>query len=84
MKIVKSQKNSSGKLEIVLEISSDESLSFLEQEEQLALLLNQVGQQGMEELISIKDEDSPVLEVLGKKFYKKGHQKKSTKRPTAK
>jgi hypothetical protein len=42
MQILSQKKALNGKLQIVLEISSDEAESFLEKEENLAKLLNEV------------------------------------------
>jgi hypothetical protein len=80
MQIIRTHKNASGKLEIVIEISAEGTESLLEQEEKLAILLNEVGQKSMEELLISQDVSAQVLELGDKKFYKKGVQKKSTKR----
>lgn len=82
MQILRSQKNANGKLEIVIEISGERDLSFLEQEDKLALLLNEVGQRSMQELLITQDESLEKLELAGKRYYKKGVQKKSMKHPT--
>jgi len=84
MELLSSKKGTNGNLIITLEITGDESLSFLDQEENLAILLNQAGLLATKSLLSELDSQASSLKVEGKVHYKKSVQKKSTKALTAK
>lgn len=82
MKVLSQKKALNGKLQIVLEIASDEAESFLEKEENLAKLLNEVGCLATIEILKEADLFKQQIEVEDKKYYPKSPQKKSTKPPT--
>jgi hypothetical protein len=81
MQILSQKKDSEGKLQIVLEISSGEAGSFLEKEENLAKLLNEVGCLATAEILKNADIFEKQIEVENKKYYQKALQKKSMKPP---
>lgn len=76
MHILSSQKNSEGKLQITLEISCSEANSFLEKEENLARLLNEVGCLATAEILKNADVLQKRLEEEGVVHYHKSVQKK--------
>jgi hypothetical protein len=76
MQILSQKKALNGKLQIVLEISSDEAESFLEKEENLAKLLNEVGCLATIEILKEADLFKQQIEVEDKKYYQKSPQKK--------
>lgn len=82
MKIVNSEKSTSGKLLITIEIDSESGTDMLSQEESLATLLNEVGLAASETLLLRHDCSSNSLEVGETHYYRKGVQKKSMKRLT--
>ena len=84
MKILSSEKTDSGKLLITLEVESDTSISFLEQEEKLAELLNEAGCLATSSLLESLDKTGHKIEERGQVYYRKSVQKKSTKAPTEK
>lgn len=71
-----------GKLIITIEIAAEDSASFLEQEENLAALLNKAGLLATESLLKKHDSQEATIEVEGVRQYKKSSQKKSTRVPT--
>jgi hypothetical protein len=81
MRIVSIEKDGSGNLQIHLEINSDTSVPFLEQEEALARLLNETGLHASEQLLSDHDSGAaPTTDKEGKKVYLKGVVKKNMRR----
>lgn len=82
MQILSHTKNSKGKLQIVLEIAAEEADSFLEKEENLAELLNEVGCLATAEMLKSSDLSEQQIQVKGQKYYQKSVQKKSTEPPT--
>jgi hypothetical protein len=79
MKIIDHKQTGSGKTQITVEIEGDSSLSFLEQEDQLALLLNEVGKLGTTHLLLNHDQSTKVLEHDSGRQYLKGKKKVITK-----
>jgi hypothetical protein len=79
MKILSSEKKESGKILITLEIASDENLSFLEQEESLAELLNEAGRMAIVCLLESLDKTGQKTEEGGQVYYRKSVQKKVPK-----
>jgi hypothetical protein len=71
-----------GKLVITMEIPAQGTASFLEQEEDLARLLNEAGRLATQSLLKQYDREERSVVVEGERHYRKGAQKKSTRPPT--
>lgn len=83
MHILSSHKDVKGKLQITLEIAPDEAESFLEKEENLAKLLNEVGCLATAEILKNTDVLKQHIALENQRYYHKSVQKKSTNAPTA-
>lgn len=72
-----------GKLVITIEIAPCDAANFLEEEENLALLLNAAGVLATQLLLKKHDCQAPIIESEGVRYYRKSSQKKSLKVPMA-
>lgn len=82
MEIVSFKKLSNGQLNLTLDLSTEESVSFLEKEESLAILLNQAGLLATEVLLKESLQEGKRIEHKGEVYYQKDMQKKVMKAPT--
>ena len=73
---ITSMKKEGTKLFITLELSGDPDLSFLEKEESLAQLLNEVGVLSTVHLLESEDSTTSILDENGVRYYAKSCQKK--------
>jgi hypothetical protein len=70
------EKTTNGKLRITIELDPREGSSFLEKEENLALLLNKVGLLATESLLKEYDVDQAVIQSESTRYYRKGEKKR--------
>ena len=79
MKIISINDSNPSEVLITVKISKAEGASFLESEESLATLLNEVGIASTKSLLLQEDIKSQSIEVQDSKYYLKGKKKGFTK-----
>lgn len=84
MELLSFKKLGNGKVNITLDLSTEESVSFLEKEESLAILLNQAGLLATAALLNESLEASKRIELDGEIYYAKAAQKKTMRVPMVK
>lgn len=77
MELLSFKKLENGQVNLVLDLSSSASASFLAKEERLALILNEVGLLSTAYLLEAGAEERSRIEVNEQVYYQKGIQKKA-------
>jgi hypothetical protein len=76
MELLSFKKFENGQVNLVLDLSSSASASFLDNEERLALILNKVGLLSTAYLLEARSEERSRIEVNEQVYYQMGIQKK--------
>lgn len=76
MQVVSYKKNEQGQLVVTLDLATSTGSSFLQKEEGLAILLNEIGLLATQDLLDTSDECGEKLQVEGEVYYPKQVQKK--------
>lgn len=76
MQVISYKKNEQGQLVVTLDLASTTGSSFLQKEEDLAILLNEVGRLATQDLLDTSDESGQKLQVGAEVYYPKQVQKK--------
>lgn len=76
MEIVSYQKNERGQLVLTLDLAQATSSSFLQQEEDLAVLLNEIGLLATQDLLEASPDCGQKIQLGSALYYPKQVQKK--------
>jgi hypothetical protein len=76
MQVISYKKNEQGQLVVTLDLASSTGSSFLQKEEDLAILLNEVGRLATQDLLDTSDESGQKLQLGAEVYYPKQVQKK--------